>query len=369
MIQIRKKSIYIIFLISFLLCLFSESASAIAPDAGVTSNLPDVKCSDTEVIISISFNQAMKPMESYLNITGYVDDFKDEFLQFVKTEWAADAKSAVVTYSVNADKKLEKKDIDLFISNVETADGQAFRKTYFGLFSAESNPPEISNELYVSPACHNEETGSISLTATGGTGSYTYEWSKDGETPIIGSSSGNNLGAGLYSIKVIGADQCFAQSEGELINPEELTLNTKIIQNVVRKDDGIIQLVATGGAPDYTYKIDGVTYTDGRAENLSIGTYNVEVTDDVNCNVSDIAEILDHRTPTAFIPNNSGQNDIFMEGKSVKIFDRNGTLLHKGNNGWDGKYKGTIMRPAVYFYIVTFPDGSEKKGTVQIFKK
>jgi len=54
-----------------------------------------------------------------------------------------------------------------------------------------------------------------------------------------------------------------------------------------------------------------------------------------------------------FTPNNDGVNDTFMEGWKIEVYNRNGQLFYKGDNGWDGTHKGG--KPAAkdtYFYII-----------------
>ncbi len=339
--------------------------------ATVTANPQSVVCSDTYLELTVAFDQVMKPMEETFNITGLADyDYVYDFLKFEKTVWSADARTAVALYRVHSDKISPNTSVTVFVSNVETAGGRVFRQDYPGTFTAESTPPTIDDNVFTSPLCHNEETGNIALTVSGGNPAYSYEWSKDGESPATGNSSTiNNLGAGQYQIKVYGTDRCFASVSGTLDNPEAIVLTATVVQNVLRKDDGIIQMEAEGGTTPYTYYANNVPYSESLIEHLPVGTYQLEVDDVNDCSATAQAVITDQRAPTAFTPNGDGHNDVFMAGLSVKIFDRNGTLLFEGDNGWDGKYKGTVMRPAVYFYIVTFPDGTVRKGTIQIVKK
>ena len=74
--------------------------------------------------------------------------------------------------------------------------------------------------------------------------------------------------------------------------------------------------------------------------------------------------------PTAFTPNGDDINDIWPwkeSGYDVKIFNRLGTLLYSGKNGWDGRYKNNYVQPGVYFYIAT-KDGVTESGTVEVIR-
>ena len=72
--------------------------------------------------------------------------------------------------------------------------------------------------------------------------------------------------------------------------------------------------------------------------------------------------------PNAFTPySRNGKNDIFMKGYEVYIYNRYGSLLCHSNKGWDGYYKGKLVEPGVYIYVVNTNAGSWK-GTVEVIK-
>jgi gliding motility-associated-like protein len=76
--------------------------------------------------------------------------------------------------------------------------------------------------------------------------------------------------------------------------------------------------------------------------------------------------------PNVFTPNEDGINDLFMKGFEVEIVDRNGLVIFRGNNGWDGRHNGDTADPDTYFYLVTYRDGNEKthskKGNVTLIR-
>ncbi len=337
-----------------------------------TPSTTTVTCATAVFSVLVGFNQTMTPLPTTENIIGLPDyDYlNDGFLIFDKTEWAADNRSATVYYQVHSNRLSQKNNITIHVRPiVRNASGRQYDGgDFLNAFSVNSDPPVISNVDAVAPLCHNDANGYIHLTVTGATTPYTYSWSKDGSALSETTANLDQTQGGTYQIKVTAANSCFASLEQVLVNPDPLILQADIVQNVIRKDDGIIELSVTGGTPAYNYSMDGMP-TSARVENLAIGTYQFEVIDVNACIANTEATIADYRIPTGFTPNGDGYNDTFMEGRKVKIFDRNGTLLFQGDDGWDGQYKGQTVRPAVYFYIVTFPDGSEKKGTIQVFKK
>jgi gliding motility-associated-like protein len=72
--------------------------------------------------------------------------------------------------------------------------------------------------------------------------------------------------------------------------------------------------------------------------------------------------------PNVFTPNEDGINDVFMPGFDLEIIDRNGLQIHKGNSGWDGRYKGEPADPDTYFYLIFYKDSKQilhtRKGFV-----
>ncbi len=74
--------------------------------------------------------------------------------------------------------------------------------------------------------------------------------------------------------------------------------------------------------------------------------------------------------PTVFTPHEvNGANDDFMPGYPVVIYNRFGDVICKSDNGWDGTYKGETADAGVYIYVLTMKDGTEKKGTIQLYRK
>ena len=64
--------------------------------------------------------------------------------------------------------------------------------------------------------------------------------------------------------------------------------------------------------------------------------------------------VLNKSTVNTFSPNNDGINDVFMKGWHLQIFNRNGVMLHEGNDGWDGKYNGQTVKNDTYFYVLFY---------------
>ncbi|MDW3645963.1 MAG: PKD domain-containing protein [Bacteroidia bacterium] len=86
--------------------------------------------------------------------------------------------------------------------------------------------------------------------------------------------------------------------------------------------------------------------------------------------------------PSAFTPNNDGNNDVFrafvpnLGNGEMLIYDRWGELLYRtldpNNEGWDGTFKGQAVQEGVYVFLISGQgvDGTDfrRSGTVTLFR-
>jgi hypothetical protein len=138
--------------------------------------------------------------------------------------------------------------------------------------------------------CHGDLTGSICISATGGTPEYEYsidgnEWSNE--------NCFENLGAGSYTVVVRDANGCITSLDVEISEPPLLTLLDVSIQDVETCNgdaSGGMIVTATGGTGILTYTITSgsTSYTnnDGVFTNLPAGFYQVGVEDENGCESS-----------------------------------------------------------------------------------
>lgn len=121
------------------------------------------------------------------------------------------------------------------------------------------------------PLCNGLNTGSVSLNATGGTGTITFD-----NTPTA------NLNAGTYTYVATDANGCTATYSVTITEPDFLSFSA--ISNFPSCNGGnnaSVQLSTTGGTPPYTYN-------NTPTSNLTAGTYSYTVTDANGCLPADI---------------------------------------------------------------------------------
>ena len=126
--------------------------------------------------------------------------------------------------------------------------------------------------------CFGAANGSIDLSVSGGTPSYTFLWSTFETSEDI-----SGLNGGTYNVIVTDNNGC-QQSQSVVINePTQLVLSTAVTQtSCYNTFDGAVDLTVTGGTPGYTYSwSNGATTED--LTNLGPGSYCVTVTDAAGC--------------------------------------------------------------------------------------
>ncbi|MBI1226452.1 MAG: HYR domain-containing protein [Bacteroidetes bacterium] len=126
-------------------------------------------------------------------------------------------------------------------------------------------------------ACNGANTGSATVTASGGNGTYAYAWSNNATTPEI-----TNLAAGNYTATITDSDNCTATASVNITQPPALNPNaTATGETSVGANDGTASASPTGGVPNYTYAWSNGENT-ASINGLSPGNYTVSVTDGNN---------------------------------------------------------------------------------------
>jgi len=156
----------------------------------------------------------------------------------------------------------------------------------------------VSATLTNDISCNNEDNGTITVNAAGGTEPYTY--SLNG-----GTAQNSNIFAGLsadtYTVTVQDNDGFTLMTNSVTVtNPSAI-----ITSNAVSENE--ITVTASGGTGALTYTIDGVTYQSSNIfTGLGNGTYEVCVRDENNCEVCSNAIIA----VNGLVVNSTLTNDI-----------------------------------------------------------
>ena len=132
--------------------------------------------------------------------------------------------------------------------------------------------------------CNGGSNGTITVTASGGTGVLAY--SLDGVN--FQSSNVFNVAAGSYNIWVRDAGGCIGVADVVVNEPDPI--NGSVGWSNVScngASDGTINVLAWGGTGSIEYSLDGLNYQTGSTfSGLSAGTYTIYFQDDNNCVVT-----------------------------------------------------------------------------------
>lgn len=136
--------------------------------------------------------------------------------------------------------------------------------------------------------CFGNANGAISISVAGGTGPYTYNWTKD-TAPFAATEDLSNLGPGVYEVSVSDANNCGPKTAAFTITePPVLTLALATQTNVLcfGTSTGAITVTVAGGTPAYAFAWTGPNgFASGNQDltNIPAGTYNLVLTDSAGC--------------------------------------------------------------------------------------
>lgn len=120
---------------------------------------------------------------------------------------------------------------------------------------ASSTPITIKNVSVTGISCIGASNGSLTVTATGGTGTLTY--SIDGGITFTVSNTFTGLAAGQYTVIVKDQNGCTAQTVVSLTQPSQLTVSVQATTTNVCTGAATVTITASGGTPPYMYSING----------------------------------------------------------------------------------------------------------------
>jgi SprB repeat/HYR domain/Dockerin type I domain len=169
------------------------------------------------------------------------------------------------------------------IYTITVRDANSCTATLMQTITEPTNPLSITSIVPTNVKCRGDATGQLVVKATGGTG--TIEYSKDGTT-YQSSNTFTGLIAGTYTITVRDANSCTATLMQTIAEPTKaLSLALVSSTDIKCKGDltGKIEVMAMGGTPDYTYEVNGTSFTTNIYESLSAGNYKIKVIDENGC--------------------------------------------------------------------------------------
>ena len=167
--------------------------------------------------------------------------------------------------------------------------------------------PLVTVSSLTDVACNGDSTGSITISASGGTGPYSYMWTT-GDTVVTAGS----LPVGTYTVSVIDATGCPSDTTIDIISPDTLISSFVNTHNPCFGDAlGESTVSTVGGVSPYSYfwPSGGTSATE---TGLASGTHAVTVSDANNCSVSYSTTIT---SPDSLAISIDAITDVFCQGE------------------------------------------------------
>ncbi|GAB5526498.1 MAG: hypothetical protein Roseis2KO_43700 [Roseivirga sp.] len=202
-----------------------------------------------------------------------------------------------------------------------------------------------------SPDCNGDTNGSISVSASNGTGPYTYSWNTGSSDPMI-----SGLASGAYTVTVTDDIGCSVAETIMLTEPDVLMVNGMDMDISCNGfDDGSITTAASGGTAPYTYSWSNEAGTTAVSA-LEPGMYSVTITDANNCEATENYTI----TEPAELISSALATDILCKGDNtgaVSLSVSGGTTPYTYQ--WsDGQSTANLAGIVAGNYMVTVTDAN-----------
>lgn len=232
-------------------------------------------------------------------------------------------------------------------------------------------PRKFNVNLVVSHVlCHGDETGSATATVSNGNPPYVYEWSNG---VIVSTNSTSNtqtgLAAGTHYVIVRDSKNCSVFASEVIVEPE-LPLAMASEQsnpNCFDSYDGSIQVIISGGTPDYTYSWNNGSIVSS-STNLDAGTYLLTVTDFNGCQLEQSFSLIKPEALSTII---STQN-VLCKGDAtgsaiIEVFGGIPDYLFSWTNG-NTTHSDLALHAGSYTVTITDFNSCQKIETIEIIE-
>lgn len=255
-------------------------------------------------------------------------------------------------------------------ANITNVGSGSYIVTYTDLSNSCSNSKTVTinqpaaynmNPVGVNLKCNNDKTGSISITPTGNTGPYQYDWSPINKT----TEDVSNLAAGTYVLSITDAKGCTATFSYSITQPTAIAITASVTNSTCGKSNGSIVGAGTGGTGTLTYGWSSGS-TGSSLNGLTAGTYTLTVTDASGCTA----------TTTAVVGNSSGIS-ASTTSTNASCGNTNGTASVVLGGGvtpytysWSpsggSSSNASNLAPGIYSVLVTDATGCSSTQTVTV---
>ena len=152
-----------------------------------------------------------------------------------------------------------------------------------------TQPPAITaTPSQVNVTCNGTCTGSATVVAAGGNGTYTYAWAPSGGT----AATASGLCAGTYTCTISSPVGCSITQSFNITQPPAITATqSQVNVTCFGACNGSATVVASGGTGTYTYAWAPSGGTSATASGLCAGTYTCTISSPAGCSITKIFSI------------------------------------------------------------------------------
>lgn len=157
-----------------------------------------------------------------------------------------------------------------------------------GITIAEPAPLVLNIDSLANTSCNGTCDGYVSLSASGGVAPYGFVWNNGQVGPLL-----NNLCAGLFAVTATDINGCTATDFPQIAEPAPLAAAAQVTPvSCFGGNDGALDLTISGGQTPYSFAW-ATGQTDEDLAGLSVGAYDLILTDANGCTFSTIVTITE----------------------------------------------------------------------------
>ncbi|MDE0471411.1 MAG: PKD domain-containing protein, partial [Ekhidna sp.] len=240
---------------------------------------------------------------------------------------------------------------------------------------------EFTVDLTLEPDCENNGQVFLIATTNYSDPSITYEWKDEGGDILAGSDSIFIVtNSGTYTVTATNETEVCMVSEAidvaiVPIDPDDLMLPERATFCTIDPNDSTVTL-DPGVFNTYEWRLSPNQTIISINQTLQVsseGTYEVTLYNGFTCVKDEVQVVEDCRpviiAPNAFSPNGNNVNETFsvfpndaVAQFEILIYNRWGEAVYRSENidfQWNGVYRGRILPPGTYAYIMRFSSSLE----------
>jgi gliding motility-associated-like protein len=170
----------------------------------------------------------------------------------------------------------------------------------FSIAVNNTNGPTV-NTAITNVACGGQCTGAATVTPTGGTAPYQYNWISGGQT----SATVSSMCAGTYFVQVKDGGNCVINDTVVITETAILVATNTTTPTTCNACNGAVTMSPSGGTGSYTYVWSGGLPATSTQSGLCAGNYSVVVADGAGCAITEFITINSNNAPVVSVATDS----------------------------------------------------------------